>query len=94
MQLIRVLGDGKALRRDDANRLWLYDADSNLLGQVEKGSLAAQLLALSPQDFGEVPLPESTTTVSVAGPVDPPRRNQTLVERYKAKLAAWRAKRG
>ena len=94
MQVIRKLEKGKSVHRDDTNRLWLYDERGVLVGQIERGSTAANLLALSPQDFGDVPMPESTTTVSVAGPVAPPRRNQTLVDRYRAAIAKLRAGRG
>lgn len=76
MKLIKTLPNGNSVRRDDANRVWLYNANGVLMGQVERGGLAAQLLALMPEDFGDVRTKESESTVSVIGPAEAPAKRE------------------
>lgn len=79
MDIIRNLDNGRTVRRGERGRLWLYDPDGQLIGEIERNSLASQLLALTPADFGDVPAESSPEFV--AGPVSPPKPQIDLAGR-------------
>ena len=69
LEVYRTLDNGKTIRRDiDRRKLYLCDGDGRLMGEILRGSLTAQLLALGSADFGDKPEPYSTSTNSVIGP--------------------------
>lgn len=71
MITIRKLSNGQTIARDDDNRVWMLRGDQ-VLGQIQPGDMASQLLGLTIEDFGAKPPPPSSPAVT-AGP-QPPKR--------------------
>lgn len=105
LPLFRQLDNGKSIRQAANGRLFLFDSDGSLMGEILPGSLTAQLLSLRTEDFGYMdPAPPSAAPSAreiVAGPTSgyvahPSGGISAMVERWKAAARErWeRRKRG
>lgn len=93
--LYRTLASGRALLRTEDRpwRLFLREPDGRVIGEVLPGSTSAQLLGLTPADWGETQTESSPEIVAGPLPVQPhaPRPRMSFAERVAAIKERWSA---
>lgn len=95
LAVYRALPNGNTLRRTAGApwRLFIFSAAGAALGEVTPGSTAAQVLALTPADWGEASAESSPEIVAGPQPVPPhaPSRRMSFAERMAAIRERWSA---